>query len=216
MTIPTLMINVSESEYISGAKKAYSTLFNAYNLAVLDNGTPDKWSLISYASGGGASNIINTMAPYLKIAKKCDNNPGCSPDDWYKQLDGADWNDDRSFYSTAIMNDGSTIQAFVYDENCALDWGGPGLNAMWSTICGEVAYDVNGIKRPNRYGKDVFTFLITKTGILAVDSFTSYCYKSGGTLFPNGWGCTAWVIQNGNVDYLHCSDLSWTGKRTCK
>ena len=27
---------------------------------------------------------------------------------------------------------------------------------------------------------------------------------------------TAWVILNGNMDYLHCKDLSWNGKTKCK
>ena len=34
--------------------------------------------------------------------------------------------------------------------------------------------------------------------------------------YANGNGCTAWVIINENMDYLHCSDLSWTGKHSCK
>ena len=31
----------------------------------------------------------------------------------------------------------------------------------------------------------------------------------------NGRGCTAWIVENGNMDYLHCDDLSWDGKRKC-
>lgn len=30
-----------------------------------------------------------------------------------------------------------------------------------------------------------------------------------------GGGCTAWVIFNENMDYLHCDDLSWNGKTKC-
>ena len=32
----------------------------------------------------------------------------------------------------------------------------------------------------------------------------------------NGRGCTAWVLQNENMDYLHCDDLDWNTKTRCK
>lgn len=32
----------------------------------------------------------------------------------------------------------------------------------------------------------------------------------------NGRNCTAWLLYNENMDYLHCDDLSWTGKTKCK
>ena len=27
---------------------------------------------------------------------------------------------------------------------------------------------------------------------------------------------TAWVLHNENLDYLHCNDLSWDGKHSCR
>ena len=41
-------------------------------------------------------------------------------------------------------------------------------------------------------------------------SFAGTC-----NLNSSGRGCAAWVIENGNMDYLHCDDLSWDGKRKC-
>ena len=32
----------------------------------------------------------------------------------------------------------------------------------------------------------------------------------------NGYTCAAWIIYNENMDYLHCNDLSWDGKKRCK
>ena len=37
-------------------------------------------------------------------------------------------------------------------------------------------------------------------------------YSGGGNMFA----CTAWVLYNENMDYLHCDDLSWNGKHSCK
>ena len=33
--------------------------------------------------------------------------------------------------------------------------------------------------------------------------------------YVNGAGCAAWVLLNENLDYLHCADLSWNGKKKC-
>ena len=32
----------------------------------------------------------------------------------------------------------------------------------------------------------------------------------------NGVACSAWVIENRNLDYTKCDDLSWDGKHSCK
>ena len=32
----------------------------------------------------------------------------------------------------------------------------------------------------------------------------------------NGYGCTAWVIYNENMDYLHCNGLGWDKKVRCR
>ena len=39
-----------------------------------------------------------------------------------------------------------------------------------------------------------------------------YLSYGGGSMFA----CTAWVLYNENQDYLHCDDLSWSGKHSCK
>ena len=48
-----------------------------------------------------------------------------------------------------------------------------------------------------------------------VSSFENKCNMSKKT-DANGYGCTAWVLQNENLDYLHCNDLSWDGKHSCR
>lgn len=45
--------------------------------------------------------------------------------------------------------------------------------------------------------------------------FKDFCNKSKST-DANGLACTAWVIFNENMDYLHCNDLDWSTKIKCK
>jgi hypothetical protein len=66
---------------------------------------------------------------------------------------------------------------------------------------------INGSKAPNKNGQDVFYFIVSKDRIIPCGTkdettrgFDNDCkLKSGGEL-----GCTAWVIYNENMDYLHC------------
>ena len=78
-------------------------------------------------------------------------------------------------------------------------------------------------KPPNATGKDVFWFVLTKYGLVpgglaeetGSSTFDNRCnLEKTGTM--NGYGCTAWVIYNENMDYLKCNDLSWNGKTKCK
>lgn len=46
-------------------------------------------------------------------------------------------------------------------------------------------------------------------------SFKKYCDMSNKSNL-NGYGCTAWVIYNENMDYTRCNNLSWDGKLKCK
>lgn len=70
------------------------------------------------------------------------------------------------------------------------------------------------------YGYDTFGFFIYSNKILPFgssgmtysDSNISNCLNGTG-----GLSCTAWVLTNNNMDYLHCRDkLSWNGKTSCK
>ena len=76
-------------------------------------------------------------------------------------------------------------------------------------------------------GDTVFLFWITEYGLYPMGSamevkgvrqdytFEGACNISKPGNF-NGYGCAAWVLQNENLDYKKCSDLSWNGKRKCK
>lgn len=96
-------------------------------------------------------------------------------------------------------------------------------------MCGEIIVDVNGTKSPNMFGQDMFPFYLTNYGIIPAgmqgetsQPFKKHCNLSSGPWgtdlggnFKNGFGCTAWVVFNENMDYLRCKDLDWGGKTKC-
>src|SRR5574344_1031699 len=82
LTIPVLIQKAQERENIAKLKKVYSTLSNAFTLAVNSDGTPDNWDLIGSDSSIGAENLTNKIVPYLKVSKYCKTSAGC----WYNSI----------------------------------------------------------------------------------------------------------------------------------
>ena len=88
----------------------------------------------------------------------------------------------------------------------------------------EFIVDVNGDRGPNRFGVDIFVFILTNDGIIPTGGnfigpstvwpydFENGCLNSD----SKGGGCTAWVLTHSNLDYLHCPDKIRAGKTSCK
>lgn len=96
-----------------------------------------------------------------------------------------------------------------------------GMTPALKSICAEIFIDINGMQNPNTFGRDVFIFYWTKNGLIPVGSQEEHSHVTFSTCSKNvanssGYGCTAWVLVNENMDYLHCDGLSWSGKKTCK
>ena len=77
--------------------------------------------------------------------------------------------------------------------------------------------------KKQQLGVTQFNFDIMKNGLnprgrLGEFPFETYCdikNKSGLSTDAQGRGCAAWVLYEGNMEYLHCDDLSWGGKKKC-
>lgn len=220
LTIPILMQKQQDMATVASLKKTFSTLANAYNLAVKDNGSPDTWQL-----NLGVDQIFTIMGPYLNITKNCRTSTGCFPSPYYYMANQGDIRDGGSVdgwntWTKVQLSDGTLVAAAIEDENCQSNFG---TTQGLSNTCISVLVDTNGYKPPNTQGKDFFRFLITKTAVVPAGapevtggySFDMDCrYPSSGN-FMGGDGCTAWAIYNGNLDYLHCSGLSWDGPTKC-
>lgn len=201
LTIPTLLQKADEAATVSALKKSYSTISNAYSQAVYELGPSENW-------GASLWDIGYVFLSYFNAKKTCKQfNTGCTPG-LYKNVYGVSYNFSDND-STAILNDGSLLFLDFQSKKCT-DYNGSGWLA---SVCGYAYVDVNGYKKPNIFGKDLFIFNITKNGVVPDASPTSSKLFSD---CVNGGYCTAWVIMNGNMDYLHCpSELSWTGKTKC-
>ncbi len=210
ITIPSLIQKHQEKVTVTRLKKNYSIMQQAYQMAINDKGTPDNWDLIIQSPNDDEHGMLYHLKDYLKFTKYCGTEPGCWQYGHFYGLNGkpVDAPDNHYWKSKAILADGSLISVYVNHE---------GFNDNYR-IFAIYSVDINGNKGPNIAGKDVFSFYFAQSqirpfGISEAYPFEKYCNKSSEL---NSIGCAAWVLQNENMDYLHCDDLSWSGKSKCK
>lgn len=208
MTIPTLMQKVDERETVSKLKKFYSTIQRAYSLAKIENGEFGTWFSDEDCSGQAAcaNKMANVFSQYFKVSKVCHDNQGCFANATYKKLSGQDFDNlhNLSTVSKLVTNDGFSV--YFYKQKNELQ--------------GQIGVDINGDKGPNTFGKDTFNFLVYEDKIVPFGSYDSGTYGFPQNCNINNCSsiceaCASWIIYNENMDYLHCSDLSWNGKTKC-
>lgn len=225
MTIPPMEIKIYEMTTIVALKNTYALTINSYDLAIVENGTPDTWGIGKQGDPAGLSNLNSMFSQYFKVTKNCGTGPGCFADDTYQNLKGLDnftsINQDTN-YTKFILANGASLGVTQLSENCNSVWG---ASPALQNVCGMFVVDVNNIKQPNQYGQDVFGFAFTKYGIVPLGTpqqtaypFNGFCSidSNANKTYENGLSCTAWVMYNENMEYQNCTGLNWKGKDQCK
>lgn len=222
LTLPTLLNKQNEKSTISKLKKFQTTMNQALLFSKEDNGTPDLWGL-DESQNITEPTLSNKLIPYLKILKDCELEGRCFYNKEIKFLNGASWtnlfNPTGWGQSTLVLQDGTMVAMNVISADCSANRG---TTRDLQNVCAFLYIDTNGAAPPNTFGKDFFSFYLTKYSVIPTGtagefdthhSFNKNCISEN----ANGMGCTAWVIQNENMDYLKCPNkLSWNGKHNCK
>lgn len=215
LTMPSLIASHKEKVTVARLKKVYSTLENAYMLARNENMDVQSW----FESDDVKTNskiFYEKLKPYLNVMKDCGVESGCLTEGYVKTLDGRNYNNynlNTKEYRF-ILSDGTQVMIYLAKSDFAA-----------SDSIGNIKVDIDGYRGSYTFGKDFFIFNITPKGIYpnglenhtaSDDTFEEACNKSKQSHDANGAGCTAWVIFNENMDYLHCNDLNWDTKTKCK
>ena len=220
MTMPSLIQKYKEKVTVTKVKTALSILNQAYTLARKDGEEINSWFSQSstFVTDDSGNNIQNDsgrdnqdifwerLIPYLKVLTRCKaSDSSCKKPAELYSLSGEVRNIDLNSYSFITLTNGMTL------------FGGwiSNINCKEKEKCGDFAVDINGIEnRPNTTGKDIFYFSITANSI-SPDLGESYIMSSLCNINAfgnrnNGYACTRWIIQNENMDYLHCNNLDWS------
>lgn len=204
MTIPTLISEYQDRVTVTKLKKMYSTLTNAYSLYLVDNGSTGRLE----RTEADAIKAFEVFKPYLKLSRDCGTDTGESCGIYtgiYKLKNGTDKDTsgnpllsykDKTYYKAAL-SDGSSI------------WFRGSASNNFNI---DIFYDVNGANPPNQWGHDLFEFLVTDGKVYPnglpdtqTENFDEHCAPAN----SEGYGCAAWVIYKGNLDYIKCDDLTW-------
>ena len=224
ITLPSLIQHNIEKQRVVQLKKAYSELSQAYNLAVEEFGAPTEWGMGGMYEEKSHYIMANNMRKFLKLSVDCvdmteaQTEKNCG---FKGAFGGAQGIYNERNYKYVVLNDGTLVQFRIISGAC--NWPFGAIN----NVCGGIDIDINGATPPNRNGEDIFYIFMTRNKLVpaGIDgaslTFERACNRAikvpyswyGG---DNMYSCTAWVLYNENMDYLHCDGLSWAGKHSCK
>ena len=223
LTLPAIIQKQNEKATVTALKKFYSSISQAFTFANLEYGTPDNWYAIDMTQAERSMIVADNLTKFMKISKNCHNNSGCFYDGTFKSLDGRNFHFNGKEHARFVTSDGMSIliNGFTTTEM-------QGKEDSFGHVYADIIVDVNGYKKPNTLGKDTFSFIMLRDKIIpsGLPEHIITSSEESVSTFPDDCNtrkcsdicesCTAWVIYNENLDYLHCDDLSWQGKKTCK
>ncbi len=214
MTIPTLISSYKEKQTVVKVQKAFSVFKNVYQYTLYEYGTPDKWNL--HISAEDTQKFFDKLKPYLRLTKECgfNNREECGyTDEYFINFDGSSSisNIHNGFTKVFVLSDGTSVLLYIHHADGPS--GNPGCAENDNYFpCAEIDIKTDSSKK-QIYGKNVFSFRLEHDRIVPYGS--GKFGKDMSKCYGDGRYCTAWVIENKNMDYLHCDDLSWNGKHKC-
>ena len=175
MTIPSLISEYKEKEIITKAKKDYSLVLQALRLAQADAGIPGDNSIL-YSSASSSDDVAKNFAKYIQGGHLCLSNSKeeLCKDLNYKVLMSSYTNKYSSLKTPAIILPDNGVIFFTLsqykcvptatsganlDSNGDMIYNPDGSVSMWYSTrdsCGDIYFDVNGAKQPNKFGYDAF------------------------------------------------------------
>lgn len=209
LTIPTLVNNTNKQQYVSGLLTAYSTLTQATNQLMMDNGGTMVNLSVSPTPDFGF-NLTQKYCTKMNCVKTClygSDAAGCFTSS-LKTLLGTQtpWGigvGSPPPGAGAILSNGMTMIFNNLSEQCT---DGSYVVGGQDVACYSIYVDVNGFRSPNILGRDVFHFFIYRNGIVPAGVQGTYYYGTGNNPqcktdvddVDNGEGCAGRIILEGN------------------
>ena len=136
MTLPTVVSNYRHKEATARLKKFYSTMQQAIIYAENDFGEMKNWEVDSNNETSNVDRAEKYYRTYL------DNN-------YFKTI---------SVERKYVPNSNRETLALTFADGTIL--------YLWNGTCVDLLFDINGDKKPNKDGRDIFKFLHCKNGRL--------------------------------------------------
>lgn len=200
LTIPSLVQKYREKQTIAVLSETQAILTQAIELAEEEYGDIPGWDNISKIkthedAAKSATILAERIKPYLKISADCgmyDEYAKCFPLTPYKYL------------NNSLLSISYAAEPYKYKLSL-LNGVSITLQMIQNTYNMQINVDINGVSKPNYYGKDLFLFQYNS------DSKSLLPMGAPNTLYPlstcsldnTGAGCAYYVLKNKNMNYLH-------------
>ncbi len=214
LTVPSLINRVQTEQTISQLNSTYTVFSQALKMAELHNGKVDTWDIGTQDTSAGAKKLYDYITPEIKKMKDCSNTSVCFGEN-YKNLQGGNYQYSLStsgVYGRGILANGVSFITWSGGSGCNLNHSKTNSGSLFRS-CGVIRVDINGARKPNRAGYDLFDFIITRDGLIPAGTsdfkpmYQNDC-KYSSTKGANGIDCTAWVLYKKNMDYKN-KNVTW-------
>lgn len=196
ISVPSLIQKTNQAELKTAWKKEFATISQAYDKLVFDNGSTN------ICTGDMDDKCLrNVFSNYLKVIKSCNKavTDGCFPSG-STYMDGTTTNANGNGISdtymdswpAVILNDGTSVLFRHHFADCHLS-----ATTKPPAQCGWMYVDINGFKKPNVVGKDIYQMgimpdmLVPKGGTGDTLDATTDCTSTG-----TGLSCSASALYS--------------------
>lgn len=215
LTIPMLVVKYQKISTVTQLKKTYSQLNQALLLMKEDYGTEpfskkpeefiSKYFIVYFK---GATSYPSQTGNRKVMCYQEDSNYLAAPNSQAQYAWMNKQGKNSGYISTPFMGGVNTASVELPDGTCI------GFNRFGAWDRANIFVDVNGSRRgPNRAGRDLFFFDLDSNFNLIPgeyplkEGYSTYsCSKTGSMEKPNGYGCSAKLIQDG---WIINSDYPW-------
>lgn len=183
LVIPAVIQDIQMQEFKVAWKKTFAELNQATKRIMIDNGGTIKY----LCTNNHPKCYRDKFLPYLNYTKICES----------ADAEGNCWvyHDDMKFLNgdtipvgwgvdspSIVLSNGSSINFFSFstDDCSRTTWGNP----MGKPVCGFFFVDVNGFKKPNTIGKDIYSAFLIENMILPTGT-------QGDGYYPTSESCTS-------------------------
>lgn len=150
MTISSVVSTFRKQQTVAMLKKAYTEINQALHMATVEHGPMDSWNLAYFDSAYDRASYFwdYYIGPHLSVLNhEIPSTPVCWHDKLYT-LDGVE----NTRWKNGVSTGGRGCFTSVAGYNVHFWLHGLGQGA-WFIV------DINGLKRPNTLGRDIFPFL---------------------------------------------------------
>ncbi len=192
ITVTSLIQSTQKQEYVQKLKKSYSTLQQAVYRISLNDGYP-VFDFSDYTEDKFFESFIKEVN-YVKLCK--DSADGCYYEEKVKYLNGDTDTGNYDRKNSIVTSDGILYQWNNSKTLCSTK----GLSEEDIENCiGRFIVDINGFKKPNKFGLDIFVFgIVNGKGAVPAGSGdnSKNCKRSA-----HGVDCAAKVLKEGAINY---------------